>query len=166
MAIDNEYINIALVQTEENRKKAVRIYEMQVDDLKKTNTEFSEINSLLSEIGSKMAITAMRGDEKLLKSYEDRATLFKKKKDAMLTEAGIGTAPKYFCEKCNDSGYSGGKLCECVETRAGRFRYTDRERSNGAGNSKVESRKSKVERRKIYEEKVIDISCADDWHNE
>ena len=118
MAIDNEYINIALVQTEENRKKAVRMYEMQVDILKKTNTEFSEINSLLSEIGSKIAITAMRGDEKLLKSYEDRATLFKKKKDAMLTEAGIGTAPDYFCKKCNDSGYHDGKLCECVETRA------------------------------------------------
>ncbi len=118
MSVDNEFINIALSETAISRKNAVKKYEADLEKLKNSNPEYKEVAALLSEIGAKIAITAMRGDEALLKSLKERAELFSSKKDSILKKAGIMPEPDFNCKNCKDTGYFEGKLCACVEKKA------------------------------------------------
>ncbi|MDD4003354.1 MAG: ATP-binding protein [Clostridia bacterium] len=71
-----------------------------------------EIDTLLPEISKSEA--SGKADEQLNKKYS--AALNSKK--ALMQKYDIDEkdfTPKYFCKKCNDSGYINGKVCACLK---------------------------------------------------
>lgn len=71
-----------------------------------------EIDRLLPEIAKSEALG--KADEKLNKKYSDAINL----KKELLQKYNIDEkdfTPKYFCRRCNDSGYINGEVCACLK---------------------------------------------------
>ena len=112
-----ESISRALEEKEQLLKKETAHYEALIDELSDENPEFLKTVRELSATGARLAITALGGDENKFNALTEKLKALSEKKKEMLKAAGIG-AIKYECEKCRDTGYIDGKLCECVKKRA------------------------------------------------
>lgn len=92
-------------------------YDAEIDKLYKTDDRFRQLENSLKTIGARLAITAISGDLEALEELRLEAEKLNGEKQKKLEEAGIG---KYCCEcaKCGDTGYIGGKICDCVRRLA------------------------------------------------
>lgn len=118
MAFSKEIYEKALVIKQEQRKKALNDYDNLVAAAESTCPKLQEIKNKLNMCGAQLAITAISGDaEKLavLKAECDRLTA---EQEQLLKGSSYPSAPAFACNRCSDTGYYNGKLCDCVQNSA------------------------------------------------
>ena len=118
MAFSKEIYEKALVIKQEQRKKALKDYDNLVAAAESACPTLQEIKNKLNMCGAQLAITAVSGDsEKLavLKAECERLTAEQKQ---LLKGSSYPSAPAFACNRCSDTGYYNGKLCDCVQNSA------------------------------------------------
>lgn len=100
----------ALLEQQRNR-------EMLLSAAYETNPKLYEIDNKLAEIGANLAITALSGDAKKIATLKALAQDISGEKDAILNKCEVPEI-SYDCVICNDTGYVGGKVCECIKKLA------------------------------------------------
>lgn len=105
-----EIKNTALTQKVKNR-------EMLLASAYSSNARLKEIDSELATVGASLAITALSGDTEKIEKIKNQSLLLSSEKELILKKAQV---PKvlYDCPICNDTGYVGGKICECIKKLA------------------------------------------------
>ncbi len=88
-----------------------------VAQLEKENTRFAEIKTLMSALGAKAALTAISGNKEKLDELQKKLFSLNEERERILKSAGIGDI-HYDCEKCSDTGYVDGKVCDCIKCAA------------------------------------------------
>ncbi len=82
-----------------------------------TNPRLSEIDRELSSIGAQLAITALSGNSEKVAVLKAKSVAVSKEKSAILKKEMVPEI-EYDCTLCKDSGYVGGKICDCVKKLA------------------------------------------------
>lgn len=108
---------LALEKQEQVLKIKKAALETAIQNLQATNPEFAQVNARLANLGASLAITAISGDTKTLKALQDEMTALSGRRTEILNSANIGQIV-YDCNKCNDTGYVNGKICDCIHTAA------------------------------------------------
>lgn len=98
-----------------NHKKAV--FETALQNLQSTNPDFAKINSRLSQLGAQLATIAITGDSASVKKMQAEMSELTAARSQILKQASI-SAIMYDCEKCKDTGYINGKICDCIHSAA------------------------------------------------
>lgn len=81
------------------------------------NQRLYEIDNKLAQIGASLAITAISGNTEQLEILKSMSVALTKEKTDILKKAKVKDI-KYDCDLCNDTGYVGGKICECIKREA------------------------------------------------
>lgn len=82
-----------------------------------TNPKLYEIDNKLAEIGANLAITVLSGDAKKIATLKALAQDLSGEKEAILKKCEVPEI-SYDCVICNDTGYVGGRVCDCVKKLA------------------------------------------------
>lgn len=114
-------VNEALAKAKESKMAAEKEYEATLKAATQSNQEIKDLDCLLKQIGAKIALTALSGNQEALKALKDKALLLSSKKADLLKAAGVSPAPNYSCKVCGDTGYINGELCECIKAEAKRI---------------------------------------------
>lgn len=86
------------------------------------NPELQRIDRELVAKGANIALTALSGDLSELNRLQGEITALSNEKKALLDTAVVGDI-EYECGKCYDTGYVGGKVCECVKELAKKIAF-------------------------------------------
>lgn len=112
MAYSQQVYHIAKERLAERRRQALRTADFNREQLFNEIPRLREINSELLSIGSAIAKSVVKAGpssaEEELKRLGERSLALQKEQDALLESRGINKAvfePRYFCEKCSDTGY-------------------------------------------------------------
>ncbi len=98
-----------------SHKKAV--FDTALKNLSAQNSDFADINRKLQSLGTTLATTALSGDSGAMANLQNQMAELTLKRDAILKSASI-TQIVYDCNKCRDTGYVSGKICDCIHTAA------------------------------------------------
>ena len=109
-------------------KTKKREYEARFNSLRENSKEFAEIEISLNKAGSALTVAAFSGDNARLEELKDVCEQLNTQKDAILTRAGV-VKPSVACSKCDDSGFSKGKLCDCVNEIAKKLVFDELSKS-------------------------------------
>lgn len=82
-----------------------------------SNDRLALIDSELSKIGAELAITALSGNTKKLEQMQKLSLALTSEKAEILKNADVRDI-EYECYICKDTGYVGGKICECIKREA------------------------------------------------
>ena len=108
----------------ENKKEAVKRKdferELMLNSLYQSEPRLSEIENELKFLGARLGLATLAGDKELLKSIKEKSKLLSKEKKEILKKAKI-PASKNLCDLCGDTGYVGGKICDCIKKEASRI---------------------------------------------
>lgn len=74
----------------------------------------SQIDNELASLGASLALTALSGDSKAIENIKVKSQALSIEKEIILKKCNIPEI-EYDCPLCNDSGYVGGKVCDCVK---------------------------------------------------
>lgn len=103
-----------------------------------SNPRLSEIDRELSVIGASLAITALSGDKKKLSELKRCSKLLSAEKNDIIKRAQVPDI-KYECSCCLDTGYIGGKICECIKREAGAVMIAELSREMPLGNCRFDN---------------------------
>lgn len=117
MAILGDNIKAAFEIKEQAVKEADSVYEKSISAAAIKNPRISEINTLLSGIGASLMMAALSGDTDKIAKLKTESEALSKEKKQLLEAAGV-KEKECFCKVCGDTGYVGGKLCDCIKTIA------------------------------------------------
>ncbi len=98
-----------------SEKKALR--EMMLASAYTSKPELKQIDTKLSSLGASLAITALSGDENKLNYIKMQSEMLTLKKKQILEKCQV-LEISYDCPLCEDTGYIGGKICDCVKKLA------------------------------------------------
>lgn len=84
-----------------------------------TNSRLDEIDRELSSVGAQLAITALSGNDQKIAVLKKNSVALSKEKAAILKKEMVADI-EYDCPVCKDSGYVGGKICDCIKKIAAR----------------------------------------------
>lgn len=98
-----------------SRKKAT--FEIAIQNLQNTNSDFARMNAQLSQLGAQLATTAISGETSTVKLLQSEMTEIAVARAEILKNAGISNI-EYDCNKCKDTGYVNGKICDCIHNAA------------------------------------------------
>ena len=110
---EDAYAKAFEIKAETLAKKKAE-YNKKINDLHSDNERFSQISRELSELGAKIALTAISGDKAALNELQERIKKASDEKAEIIKNSGINDI-EYDCEKCRDSGYIDGKICGCIK---------------------------------------------------
>ena len=82
-----------------------------------SNKRLSEIDNKLAQIGANLAITALTGNTEQLEIMKSMSVALTTEKNEILKKAQVNDI-EYECGICSDTGYVGGKICECIKREA------------------------------------------------
>ena len=102
---------------EREKNKRLSLYLSQMERLENENESFREINQKLNMLGAKTAITALSGDTKTFEQLKSTITKLSEQKQEILDSADLAST-KPDCDKCADTGYINGRICDCVKSIA------------------------------------------------
>ncbi len=88
------------------------------------NTRLAEIDYELSSIGAQLALTALSGNSEKIALLNKKSNALAIEKKAIFKRAGIDEIT-YDCQLCKDSGYVGGKICDCIKKIAAKVILDD-----------------------------------------
>jgi len=117
MALSSEAVKSALSLKEEAVRKADALYEKALNDAADKNPRIAEINTALSAIGASLMMAALSGNTQKINELRNESENLSKEKEELLKKAGVKDK-ECFCKVCGDTGYVGGKLCECIKAVA------------------------------------------------
>lgn len=92
-------------------------YYSALEDLRVNNAEFCAIENRMSALGAKIAVTAISGNSAALISLRSELEALGCRKNVIMHEAGVEEF-KYDCPVCMDTGYIGGRVCDCIKESA------------------------------------------------
>lgn len=110
----NRYYEAAFKQKKEALSKKTALRDKKISDLSEKNAEYRKICTSLAECGTEYAKNAFSGDKETLSKLREKMEEFSKRKEEILKEENIGKL-EYDCKICEDTGYVGGKVCECIK---------------------------------------------------
>ncbi len=114
-----EHIRKALNDKKEYLKKNIAAHDAAEQQLFLQDAEYRAVCTKMSSLGAKTALAALSADPEMLKSLQTELTRLSDLKAQKLKKAGI-KAVEYSCDKCKDTGYKDGVLCDCVKDAAKR----------------------------------------------
>lgn len=117
MPIGSENIKAAFEIKEQAVKKAEQQYEKAVNKASEEAPRIKDINTELSAIGASLMMAALSGNNEKINELKKQSETLSKEKKQLLKKAGV-KEKECFCKVCEDSGYVGGKLCECIKSIA------------------------------------------------
>lgn len=79
-----------------------------------SNKRLEQIDNELSSLGANLALTALSGDKIALEGIKTKTKMLSAEKQQILNGANINEIV-YDCPLCSDTGYIGGKVCDCVK---------------------------------------------------
>ncbi len=82
-----------------------------------TNPKLKDIDTKLASLGANLALTALSGDSEKIAKIKQESEMLSIQKNQILNKAQVPEI-SYDCPLCNDTGYVGGKVCECVKRLA------------------------------------------------
>jgi DNA replication protein DnaC len=88
--------------------------EMMLATAYSADSRLEEIDNKLASLGSRLAITALSGDNVTLENIKKESKKLSSQKSLILHQRGI-TDLKYDCPLCLDTGYVNGKICDCIK---------------------------------------------------
>lgn len=115
--------NVYKIAFEEQRnalKKREQEYEILLSSLYMSNPRLKEIDTELSSVGARLALTTLSGDKKKIFELKTMAMALSKEKKLIIKNSGI-KKPKFDCSVCEDTGYVGGKICGCIKIAAAKI---------------------------------------------
>ncbi len=92
-------------------------YNLLRETFKRENTEIAEIDKTLRDIGAQIAIMAISGNKEGLNALREKSLELQDKKAQLLKNVNVPHM-EYECEKCKDTGYINGKICDCIKRQA------------------------------------------------
>ncbi len=95
----------------------IKLREMLLASAYAANSELAEIDNKLSSLGARLALTALSGDNEKLCKIKKQSQILSDKKAAILQKCEV-LPIAYDCPICEDTGYIGGKICDCVKKLA------------------------------------------------
>ncbi len=138
MGYSREIYEKALKTKQDQKKAKEALYRAELENLRTVNPEFCEIEISLAKAGSSVAVAAISGDMKTFESLKEFCIAQNKRKNEILNAAGI-KEPETECKKCEDSGFFGGKFCDCVNDIAKKLAFSEMSRSIPVGNCSFET---------------------------
>lgn len=85
-----------------------------------TEPKLAEIDNTLKALGAKLAVTALSGDKAALENIKAESKKLTAEKEKILKKAKV-PAEAFECFICKDTGYVGGKICECIKREAAKI---------------------------------------------
>ena len=119
-------------------KRAKEEYDRKITELRAADKEFDSIEIGLQRAGSGIALAAISGDTEKFERLKNFCIENNARKKEILDAAGI-KKPEISCKKCEDSGFYGGKFCECVTAIAKKITFEEMSSSLPVGNCSFES---------------------------
>lgn len=98
--------------TEKTQKK-----EMMLASAYASNPRLNEIDNNLASVGAQLALAALSGDKKIINDLKEKSQLLSTEKNIILKKAGLQDIT-FDCPICQDTGFVGGKICECIKKLA------------------------------------------------
>ncbi len=102
----------------ENKREALkakeRNREMLLAAAYASEPRLSEIDSTMSKVGATLAITALSGNSEKIAELKKISTALAAEKKLLLNKAQVPEIV-FDCPLCGDTGYLGGKICECIK---------------------------------------------------
>ena len=99
---------------EKEKNKRQTLFLSQMERLESENQTLKEINRKLNMLGAKTAITALSGDTETLEQLKNAIASLNEQKQVILNNANL-VSTKPDCDRCADTGYVNGKICDCVK---------------------------------------------------
>ncbi len=131
MAFSSE--NIAKVKSMINgrRAQAEADAHARLIEVYKRSPKLRELDAMFPQIGSEIVMTVTDDLTKeqrnaRIDALRQKSEELEKKRLELLAELGYPsdyTSPKYICEKCNDTGFIGTKMCDCMRRECIRCGY-------------------------------------------
>lgn len=125
MPYSQEIYHIAKERLAERRQQALRMSEFNRDQLYHEIPRLGEINSELMSVGAAIAksvVTASSDESNELKTLSEKSLRLQAEQEKILEEHHIAPAvfePRYYCEKCSDTGYveeaNRTVVCDCLQ---------------------------------------------------
>lgn len=113
----NKFYTAALEELKGARKRALALYQQQMEELYSKEPRLTNIDLQLNSIGAQLAITALSGNTEKLEQLKEQSLALTKEKETFLAAANL-KEPAPLCAACKDTGYIQGKYCDCVKHRA------------------------------------------------
>ena len=101
------------------------------------NSRLYEIDNELSVLGAKLVTAALTDGKEGVDALKETSKKLTEEKNAILKSNGVEPI-KYSCNACMDTGYIGGKICECVRREAARVMADELSREMPLIDSKFE----------------------------
>lgn len=125
MPYSQEIYHIAKERLSERRQQAERMADFNREQLDREIPRLGEINSELLSIGAAIAksvVTNTPGENDELRALRDKSLQLQEEQEQILNEHHIDKdvfEPRYFCEKCGDTGYiekdNRTQVCDCLQ---------------------------------------------------
>lgn len=113
MGFSNRIISRALEKKRAASKARQTEYHHALDRIEREIPEFYDIKLEQRRIGAESVRAAMQGDTEKIAELQKKAEVLSLRENEILAGAGV-KPPKFDCERCEDSGYLGTKICDCV----------------------------------------------------
>lgn len=84
----------------------------------------SQAEGELARLGAGLVATALSGNAERLNELRVKMTALSDEISALMQESGAGEI-KYDCEKCLDTGYVSGKICDCIKNDVKQLRLAE-----------------------------------------
>lgn len=123
MAFSAAILREALEKVNERKRAAEKLYEKRLGELYAATPELSEIDSELKIKSSQMALAVLSGNTASAEQLRATTSSLNADKKRIFELAGFIDRPVYTCTHCGDTGYSDGKLCDCVRETASKLCY-------------------------------------------
>ncbi len=138
MGYNSETYSKALKIITENARKRESLYNSELEKVYSNIPELQKIDTVLGKIGSKAAVAALSGDFSGLEVLKEESVTLTKRKEQILRDAEL-EKPESNCKLCSDTGYTNGKLCECVKALAKQITFEDLSKQMPITNQKFEN---------------------------
>lgn len=126
----------------ENKKEAVKKRkferELLLSALYKSEPRLLEIETELKSLGARLALSTLAGDKATLKEIKEKSKLLSKEKKEILKKGKI-PSDKPECCLCGDTGYVGGKICDCIKKEASRIMAEELSREMPLGDCRFDN---------------------------
>ena len=124
MGYNKEIYDKAFKFIADTKKAKERAFDAALQELRDNDSEFYKIELGLANIGSQIIGAAIKGDNDTLEKIKAECDILNAQKAEKMKKAGI-EKPDFFCQKCKDSGYFSGGLCDCVKDVAKRLAFEE-----------------------------------------
>ncbi|MBQ4156430.1 MAG: ATP-binding protein [Clostridia bacterium] len=124
----SEYIFEALEKINASREKALLIAENKKTQLYLNHPEIENYDKQIASVFQNVMKKMIAGEKADFKAAEEKSLSLQKQKAEYIKKNNVDisvTLPNFACEKCSDTGYFNGKICDCVRKMAVSINYDE-----------------------------------------